>query len=98
MCWAARAWIALLLSVLIVMTGCSKSPDAKKAQHLERGDKYFAKAQFREDTIEYKNVIQIDVKNVCAYRDIWLAHHHLGSLPQTFHYLIRLYENDCNDQ
>ncbi len=98
MCWTARVWIALLLSVLIVMTGCSKSPEAKKAQHLERGDKYFAKAQFREAIIEYKNVIQIDAKNVRAYRQIALAHYQLGELPQAFPYLVKLQELDPEDQ
>jgi hypothetical protein len=50
------------------MTACSRSPEAKKTQHLERGDKYFAKAQFREAIIEYKNVVQIEGTNVRAYR------------------------------
>src|SRR5438093_874372 len=98
MCRAAQAWIALLLSVLVVMTGCSKSPEAKKTQHLERGDKYFAKAQFREAIIEYANVVQIDRKNARAYRQIALAHYQLGELGQAFPYLVKLQELDPEDQ
>src|SRR5713101_4504089 len=98
MCRAAQVWIALLLSVLVVMTGCSKSPEAKKTQHLERGDKYFAKAQFREAIIEYANVIQIDAKNVRAYRQIALAHYELGQLAQALPYLVKFLELEPEDQ
>src|SRR6266446_7908713 len=98
MCWAARAWIALLLSVLVVVTGCSKSPEAKKTQHLDRGDKYFAKARFREAIIEYKNVVQIDGTNARAYRQIALAHYQLGELGQAFPYLVKAQELDPEDQ
>src|SRR2546425_13189359 len=98
MCRAAQAWIALLLlSVLVVMTGCSKSPEAKKTQHLERGDKYYAKAQFREAIIEYTNVIRIDVKNARAYRQIALAHYELGELGQALPYLMKSQELDPED-
>ena len=98
MCSVARAWIALLLPILIVMTGCSRSPEAKKAQHLDRGDKYFAKAQFREAIIEYTNVVQIDRKNARAYRQIGLAYYQLGELGQAFPYLVKLQELDPEDQ
>src|SRR6266446_1215460 len=98
MCWAARAWIALLLSVLVVMTGCSKSPEAKKTQHLERGDQYFAKAQFREAIIEYANVLRIDAKNARAYRQIGLAYYELGELAQALPFLVKLLEFDPEDQ
>src|SRR5713101_4249878 len=98
MCWAARAWIALLLSVLVVMTGCSKSPEAKKTQHLERGDKYFAKAKFREAIIEYANVVRIDAKNAHAYRQIALAHYQLGEFAQALPYLVKVQELDPEDQ
>jgi len=98
MCRAARAWIALLLSVLVVMTGCSKSPEAKKTQHLEQGDKYFAKAQFREAIIEYRNVVQIDGKNARAYRQIAFAHYELGEFAQALPYLVKVQELDPEDR
>src|SRR5438093_6618154 len=98
MCRAAQGWSALLLSVLVVTTGCSKSPEAKKTQHLERGDKYYAKAQFREAIIEYANVVQIDRKNARAHRQIALAHYQLGELGQAFPYLVKLLELDPEDQ
>jgi hypothetical protein len=30
-----RVWILVGLAALMVVTGCSRSPEAKKAQHLE---------------------------------------------------------------
>src|SRR2546425_12166807 len=95
---AARAWIILLLTVLVALAGCSRSPEATKAQHLERGDKYFAKAQFREAIIEYANVVQIDGTNARAYRQIALAHYQLGELGQAFPYLVKAQELDPEDQ
>ena len=79
---ATRAWIAVLLSLWVVMTGCSQSVEAKKTRLLERGDQYFAKGQFREAIIEYANVIQIDPKNARAYRQTALARFELGELAQ----------------
>src|SRR5262245_54884379 len=95
---AASAWIALGLSVLIPTTGCSRSAEANKTQHLERGDKYFAKAQFREAIIEYANVVRIDEKNVRAYRQIALAHYQLGEVGQAVPYLMKVQELDPEDR
>src|SRR5438128_6931083 len=94
---APRTWIIFLLTVLVAVTGCSRSPEAKKAQHLERGDKYFAKAQFREAIIEYANVIQLDAKNARAYRQIALAHYQLGEFAQALPYLLKVQELDPED-
>src|SRR3989442_8621165 len=93
----SRAWILLLLSVLVVMTGCSRSPEAKKARHLERGDKYFAKAQYREALIEYANVLQIDGGNPRAIRQLAFAHYQLGQIGQAFPYLVKSQELDPVD-
>src|SRR5438093_12465416 len=79
---APRTWIILLLTVLVAVTGCSRSPEAKKARHLERGDKYFSKAQYREALIEYANVLQLDQANARAIRQLALAHYQLGQMGQ----------------
>src|SRR5712691_2765326 len=89
---AARTWIILLLTVLVAVAGCSRSPEAKKARHLERGDKYFAKAQYREALIEYANVVRLDRTNARAIRHLALAHYQLGELGQAFPYLVKSQE------
>src|SRR5438128_10828934 len=91
---APRTWIILLLTVLVAVTGCSRSPEAKKARHLERGDKYFAKAQYREALIEYANVLQIDGTNTRAIRQLALSHYQLGELGQAYPYLLKSKELD----
>jgi hypothetical protein len=42
-----RAWVILLVVGLLVAS-CARSPEAQKARHLERGDKYVAREQYRE--------------------------------------------------
>jgi hypothetical protein len=36
------AVVALSLLALVAASGCARSPEAKKARHLERGEKFFA--------------------------------------------------------
>src|SRR5262245_51613837 len=98
MCQATRAWIAVLLAALLIVTGCSQSVEAKKTRYLEQGDKYFAKGQFREAIVEYANVIQIDPKNARAYRQTALARYELGEFAQAFPYLLKYLELDPDDQ
>ena len=93
----ARAWIVVLLTVLVAMTGCSRSPDAKKARHLDRGDRYFARGQYREAVIEYANVLQLDRANQRAIRQLAFAHYQLGQIGQAFPYLVKSQELDPVD-
>src|SRR5437879_11964207 len=94
---ASRRWIIVFLALLVAMTGCSGSPEAKKARHLERGDKYFSKAQYREALIEYANVLQLDRANPRAIRQLALAHYQLGQTGQAFPYLVKSQELDPGD-
>src|SRR5438876_11394633 len=89
---ASRGWIIVFLALLVAMTGCSRSPEAQKARHLERGDKYFSKAQYREAVIEYANVLQLDRANPRAIRQLALAHYQLGQIGQAFPYLVKSQE------
>src|SRR5213593_4523196 len=81
--------IAVFMTVLVLVAGCSRSPEAKKARHLERGDKYFAREQYREAVIEYANVLRIDGANPRAIRQLALAYYHLGEPAQAFPYLLK---------
>src|SRR2546425_9108570 len=93
---AAKACILLLVGVTL-MAGCARSPEAKKARHLERGDKYFAKAQYREALIEYANVLQLDRANPRAIRQLALTHYQLGQMGQAFPYLVKSQELNPGD-
>ena len=79
----------LLLVTLLLAMGCARSPEAKKARYLERGDRYFQKEQYREAIIEYRNVLRLDGQNPRATRQIGLAHYQLGQMGQAYPLLLR---------
>src|SRR5207245_10480566 len=74
----ARGWVVCVLAVLVAVAGCARSPEAQKARHLDRGDKYFARGQYREAIIEYRNVLRVEAANVRVTRQLGLAHYQLG--------------------
>ena len=84
---APRRWMVLLAVGLVMMAGCTRSPEAKKARHLARGDTYFSRQQYREALIEYRNVLRIEATNPRAIRQLGLAHYQIGELGQAFRYL-----------
>src|SRR5262245_8648251 len=89
-----RTSTVLSLAALLVVVGCSRSPETRKARHLDRGDGYFAREQYREAVIEYANVLQIDATNTRAIRQIALSYYQLGEGGRAFPYLIKLKELD----
>lgn len=91
-CGTARTLGLVLLIGIFAIAGCTRSPEAKKARHLDRGDKYFARAQYQEAAIEYANVLRIDAKNTRAIQQLALAHFELGQLGLAFPHLVRLKE------
>ena len=83
----------LLTSILLLLAvGCSRSPEAKKARYLERGDRYFAKEQYREAALEYRNALRIESTNTQATRQLGLAYYQLGELGQAFRYFLKTLE------
>jgi tetratricopeptide (TPR) repeat protein len=87
-----RGVLILLVVALALATGCARSPEAKKARFLERGDRYFKQAQYREAVIEYRNALRIDGNNAQAIRQLALAHYQLGELAQSFRFLLKAQE------
>src|SRR5215469_12748012 len=86
---ATRGLAALLIMGLLLAAGCSRSPEAQKARHLERGDKYSAREQYREAILEYRNVLRLDPANARAIRQLGIAYYELGELSQAFPYLLK---------
>ncbi|MCZ6801044.1 MAG: tetratricopeptide repeat protein [Nitrospirae bacterium] len=73
--------VILTSFMMVLVTGCSQmSPEAKKAQHEERGLAYFDEGKYQEAKIEYQNVIQIDPKSAQAHYQMALIHMKLGGL------------------
>jgi tetratricopeptide (TPR) repeat protein len=83
-------WLVLMLVVgLVVATGCIRSPQAKKAHHLERGDRLFSLQRYSEAIREYRNVLRLDGAHAHAFQQIGLAYYQLGELEQAFPFLLR---------
>jgi tetratricopeptide (TPR) repeat protein len=87
-----RRGALLILVVMSLIAGCSRSPEAKKARHLERGDRYFQQEKYREAVLEYRNVLRIDSGNAQAIRQLGLAHYQLGEMGNAGRYLLRIQE------
>src|SRR5205823_74298 len=90
----ARMCAVLSILGIVVLAGCARSPEAEKARHLGRADRYFGREQFREAVIEYANVLRIDGSHAHAVRQLALAHYHLGELGRAFPYLLKSRESD----
>ncbi len=86
--------LVLVLLLMMLAAGCSLSPEAKKARHLERADKYFSEGKYREAIIEYKNVIQLDGHNLHGLQQLGLAYYALGEMNQAFPYLVKVKDLD----
>src|SRR5437899_11334309 len=91
------ASIVLLLTALVVTAGCARSPEAKKARHLDRGDKYFAREQYREAVIEYQNALRIEPANARAIWQLAFSHAQLGEPGQAFRYLAKSRELEAGN-
>ena len=87
-----RSGALLIIVMLSLLAGCARSPEAKKARHLERGDRYFQQEKYREAVLEYRNVLRIDTDNTQAIRQLGLAHYQLGEMGHAGRYLLRTQE------
>jgi tetratricopeptide (TPR) repeat protein len=88
----ARVSAVVVLALLALLGGCSRSPEAKKARYLERGDQYFKQNKHREAVLEYRNALRIDNNNAQAIRQLALSYYELGQLNQAFRFLLRAQE------
>ena len=48
----------VFLMIALVLAGCSRSPEAKKARYLERGNRYFKQEQYREAVQDVKLLLE----------------------------------------
>lgn len=84
--------------VTLLLGGCDGfSPESKKAKHLQQGQAYFDKQQYREALIEFQNVVQLDSKDADTHYRLALTHLKLGgttNLQDAFAELNRTVEMD----
>jgi tetratricopeptide (TPR) repeat protein len=90
--WRIHRWSLIFLMILLAAAGCARSPEAKKARFLDRGDRYFKKEQYREAIIEYRNALRFEGTNARAIQQIGLAHYQLGEFGQAARFLLKAQE------
>ena len=87
----------VFLMLALVLTGCARSPEAKKARFLERGNRYFKQEQYREAILEYRNVLRVDQKEPTATRQLGMAYDQLGQMGLAFRYLTQAQQLDSDN-
>jgi predicted Zn-dependent protease len=75
----AGGWVRtlLLVGLLAVTTGCGGS-EARKARHVEQGQKFMAERNFQKARIEFRNAQQIDPKDANVRSLVGLSSEKLG--------------------
>ncbi len=88
--------LALLLSTLFVLSGCT-SPEKAKAEHVSRGEAFLKQQKFQEASLEFRNAAQIDDKYAAAHWGLARAYEGLQRGQEMFDELRRAVELDENN-
>jgi len=70
-----RVCLMLLVPVLLIVSGCSKSPEEKRAAYLESAQSYVKEGKLAEAAIQYQNALKIapdDAPTLVALGEIQL--------------------------
>jgi tetratricopeptide (TPR) repeat protein len=72
---AVKARISLLMvAIPLLLLGCSRDPNVRKAEYVAKGKTYYAAARYEEAVIEFKNAIQIDSRYAEAHYQLGRAY------------------------
>src|ERR1035438_557770 len=63
--------------VILALTGCSQSPQAREAKYLEKGRKEFQKKNYAVAVLHFKNAMEAQPRDAEPYYQLGLAY--LGS-------------------
>jgi tetratricopeptide (TPR) repeat protein len=69
-----------LLAIVIMLSACAKSPEAKSAMYLDAGKKLLKKNDPRRAIIQFRNAVQAAPGNAEAYYQLSLAYFAVGDL------------------
>ena len=92
-----RIGISFLLVTLLVLFSCSENPEQKRDKHMERGDSYYEKQEYKKAIIEYKNVIQADPKFARGHYQLALSYLKTSQPRKAFGELTRTVDLDPNN-
>jgi tetratricopeptide (TPR) repeat protein len=63
----SKIMFACWIVVAVFFGSCDRSPEAKLAKHVKRGDAYAKEEKFKEAVIEYKNAVKAVPKDPAAH-------------------------------
>jgi tetratricopeptide (TPR) repeat protein len=86
----SMALIAALITT--VFSGCSRDPNIRKQNLLQKGQQYFAKGKYREAGIEFVNAIKIDDTYAAAHYQLGQTYLKLQKWPGAFQEFTRTLE------
>ena len=81
--------------LLLVLLSCSRDPAETRAKHMNRGDAYFEKQEFKKAIIEYKNVVQAEPKFARGHYQLALAYLRTGQPREAFAEFSRTVDLKC---
>lgn len=85
-----------IILILILLQGCSKTEDKIK-NYLESGKSLYQQGNLDKAKIEFKNVVQLDKKNVDAYYHLALIDEKKENWQGVYSNLIQVIRNDPNN-
>src|SRR5277367_4315857 len=94
-----RCKLLKLLPILILLlaASCTRDPKVQAQQALEQGNKFFAKARYREASIMYKRALQKDLRFGEGYYRLALTEIKLTNYGEAVKWLRRAVELQPNN-
>jgi tetratricopeptide (TPR) repeat protein len=78
-----------LLPLLLILASCSRDPKVQAQRYTENGNKFFAKAKYKEAAIMYRKALQKDLRFGEAYYRLGLTDLKLANYGDAIHQLQR---------
>ncbi|HQI00811.1 MAG TPA: tetratricopeptide repeat protein [Deltaproteobacteria bacterium] len=90
---ALRIGVAVFISWSLLISGCSKSPEEKRAAFLESAASYMKEGKYSEASIQYQNALQIapdDVKTLVSLGEVELKLVRAGEAYKAFSKAVKI--------
>jgi tetratricopeptide (TPR) repeat protein len=78
-----RAWtVALVVCAFMATSACGGGGEARKAEHIAKGERFMAERNYAKAHIEFRNALQIDPKDARLRAQLGLASEKLGNVQE----------------
>src|ERR1700675_3097782 len=77
-----RYKLLAVFPVVLMLASCSRDPKVQAQRYVDNGNKFFAKAKYKEAAIMYRKALTKDQRYGEAYYRLALADLQLGSLSE----------------